>query len=226
MADTWQVNADGMVTLEAERKSRVGFGCLAAFTLLWNGIIFSAVLSSVRSSGTPWYHYLFFAPFVLVGVALAVFLLLALFTGVLSFGKFMPAAVRVSRQPLRLGETFRVVVEQSVKSAATVDTMRCTLRAREWVEYSQGTKTYTDKHTLLEQPVTLFENAALAPGQPFGGECEFTIPAESMHTLDLKHNKIQWTLEVAVVIPRWPDYKARFPLVVAPHMVASAGGAA
>lgn len=226
MADPWQVSADGMITLESERRSRAGFGVLVIFTVLWNGAILSAILSSVRSSGTPWYHHLFFAPFVLVGLALAAFLLLKLSTGVMTFGKFLPVAVRVSGQPLRLGETFRVVVEQSVRSPTTADRMQCTLIAREWVQYRRGKHTYSDKHTILEQPVVLCESLSLEPGRLFGGECEFTIPAESMHTLDLAHNKIQWTLEVTVAIPRWPDYRARFPLVVAPRMVASTGGSA
>jgi hypothetical protein len=48
------------------------------------------------------------------------------------------------------------------------------------------------------------------------GRTETTVPADSMHSFQGDHNRIVWSLVLQGDIPRWPDVKERFEIVVTP----------
>ena len=48
------------------------------------------------------------------------------------------------------------------------------------------------------------------------GRTEFVIPANSMHSLHGDNNHIIWSLTLHGDIPRWPDIRETFELLVMP----------
>jgi hypothetical protein len=163
--------------------------------------------------------FLFFVPFVLVGLGTAVGAFFALTGGALTRMRLSPPKVRVSRQPLRLGETFRVEVAQMAKRSVQLTGMSVELSGREWVAYRRGTTTYHDTHDILKEKAELVPAQSISPGRPFGGTCSFTIPAEVMHSFHAPNNRIEWTLKVHSGVAGWLDQKTEFSLQVLPRMV-------
>ena len=217
-------DADGMVTLQSGRPSVLKTGLpLLLFAGVWNAITLGLIIGFSRAGKITGWMYLFFVPFVLVGLGTLIGGLYALTSAVLARAKVAEPVVRVSRQPLRLGESFRVLVSQYVKSPVRVTALRVRLQAREWVQYRRGTRDYTDKHTIHEQQATIVENVDARPAQPLTGQCQFTIPIDSMHSFQAPDNRIEWHLEVRTEIPQWPDYCAQYPLVVIPRLVPVGG---
>jgi hypothetical protein len=87
------------------------------------------------------------------------------------------------------------------------------LEAREEATYVRGTDRRTDRsvffHLDLVDTPKPFEIAI--------GSAAFTIPPDTMHSLNARHNKIIWELKLHGEIPNWPDVREEFVLQVLPR---------
>jgi hypothetical protein len=45
-----------------------------------------------------------------------------------------------------------------------------------------------------------------------------TIPADGMHSLDVRRNKLKWIVKIQMKIPRLPDFIEEYELTVLPEM--------
>jgi hypothetical protein len=216
----WTEDTDGMFSLNLDTKKNRAGGCaLLVFSIFWNSITWTILVMSIRDGEGGLGLYLFMIPFILIGLATAVGAL-ALIIGRKGLGiRMIPPKVRVSRQPLRLGEEFRVEVAQMAKKPMQMTGMTVELRGQEWVTYRRGTTTYHDTHELFSSKVELLPAQSVQPGRPFGDVCSFSIRAEAMHSFLGTNNRVEWVLKVHTGVKGWVDHKTDFPLHVCPRMV-------
>lgn len=182
---------------------------LLIFALFWNGIcsiLFAEVIEGFREGDPAWGMTLFSIPFALVGLGViiaVIYQLLAVFNpriqlqlglGQIALGQQTSLAWQITGRVERL-QAFSI-----------------TLIGREQARYRRGTKTYTDKKTFHQQE--LFQTSdALSMAQ---GQTTLAIPAQSMHSFKSDNNQVIWSLVVEGDVPRWPDVKDTFEIVVPP----------
>lgn len=180
--------------------------------IFWNGISWTIAVVMWFTVKDAWCPMMFISLFCAIGILLIY--------GVVT--KFMAAArmhepiVRISYQPLYLGEAFTCWIEQQAKRQVTITCLVVKLICRESATYRRGTSTTTVTHDVYSNAITTAENETIDVGRPLSAELNFQIPPDSMHTFDASHNKIQWLLDVRTQIPRWPDYTAQVMVHVAP----------
>jgi len=117
---------------------------------------------------------------------------------------FMPSEVRLGNS-MQLNWKMRGRVER-------IRELKIRLEAREEATYSRGTRTYTDKEVfykkeLFQTPTTY--NIA-------NGSIAIRIPSDTMHSLNLRHNKIIWTVYFEGAIKNWPDVSDTYDITVLP----------
>ena len=107
------------------------------------------------------------------------------------------AEIYFDEWPLHLGGSNRIAVVRASKKpfpdAARFD-LNAVLTCTEWVEWQVGTDTRTERAKVVEIPLTI-------PGSvqtnTFVGKFDLEIPVdEGGPTLDLKHNKVSWELDI------------------------------
>jgi hypothetical protein len=126
--------------------------------------------------------------------------------------------VILSKDAVRVGESFRVTYRQSFKSAAEVEKILIQFVLKETAIYRRGTNTYTavHNHTHFEQT---YPGRSYQSGQLFEDSLELQIPVDGMHTFVATRNKLQWFIHVEMDFAKWPDYKEDFEVRVLPEMV-------
>ncbi len=182
---------------------------IIAFCVIWNGLVSVFVTIMVRGhmKGNPdWFMTLFMIPFVLIGLALvgAVFYqLLAMFNP--------RVMITVSSRAVALGQPLDVAWD-IVGQAGRITRLQLELLGREEAQYQRGTNTVTDHSTFAR--LTLVDTDD--PMQIVNGAGSVVVPPDTMHSLKLAHNKIEWKLKLRGHIARWPDVTADYDIVVLP----------
>ena len=57
----------------------------------------------------------------------------------------------------------------------------------------------------------------LNPGHPNQFALGFTLPTDAPPTIDLHDNEIQWSVDLRIDIPRWPDWYISMPIQINPE---------
>ena len=127
--------------------------------------------------------------------------------------------VIISKDTLRVGESFRVTYRQSFKFAADVEKILVQFVLRETAIYRRGSSTYTAVHNHLHFEQT-YPGRHYQSGQLFEDSLELQIPVDGMHTFVATRNKLQWFIHIEIDFAKWPDYKEDFEVQVLPEMVA------
>ena len=202
-------SARSSLTLKPAQSPGVKLAVMSGIARFWNGIVSVFLYNVVTgwSSGRGEVCLtIFLVPFVAVGVGLIVgmfYTLLALFNP--------RCTVTLSRDDLALGES----VEFRWAFTGRYDRIhRLVLRVegREEATYRRGTSTYTDKNVFYAQDLVDTTRAT----DVHSGTANWTVPADSVHSLATGNNTIVWTLAVHGHIHGWPDVDEEFPLRVAP----------
>jgi len=130
--------------------------------------------------------------------------------------KITPPEIDVSREAVRLGESFDFRYYQTFKDRLELDFARVEFFMRETAIYRRGTDTYTETH---EVPVYTKEipRGSYGAGDHLDLSHRFTVPADAMHTFLGSNNRIEWLLRVKVSIARWPDVNETYPVRVLPE---------
>ena len=185
---------------------------LAAFC---NGIFSVLLVGAVkqfRAGELGWLPIAALILFVVVGLVLIVSALYS------ALGIMNPRPIlTANRQAAPLGATLNLVWDVTGR-AQRMRALRVTLEGREQATYTRGTSTTTDEHIFAE--IALFDTQE--PSAMAHGSASVTIPVDTMHSLAAPNNKIVWAICFHGDVPRWPDVKERFPIVVLP--VAEGGG--
>lgn len=193
-------------------KSQNRPGCWLFFGLFW--IAFSAVFVVIGVSSEDTAFIIFGSVFVLIGVAVLLFGALSYYTRY-RIGK---PEITISEQMLRVGESFTVSFFHSFKSGVQIDNIRLELLFRETATYQQGTDTRTVTHNHIiaefEEPGGRFQ-----AGHLIHKNYDLQIPPDSMHTLKVRRNKLEWFVRFSMKVPRLPDFIEEYELEVVPVMV-------
>ncbi|MBC8141615.1 MAG: hypothetical protein H7Y38_09270 [Armatimonadetes bacterium] len=130
--------------------------------------------------------------------------------------KITPPEIDVSREAVRLGESFDFRYYQAFKDRLDLDFARVEFFMRETAIYRRGTDTYTETH---EVPVYTKEipRGSYRAGDHLDLSHRFTVPPDGMHTFLGSNNRIEWLLRVKVSIARWPDVNETYPVRVLPE---------
>lgn len=182
---------------------------LLIFGVIW--LAFSLIFLMLAISDESGGGIFFLSIFVLIGAGLTLYgLWLAIMR--LRVGK---PAVTFSNTTLHVGEPFTIHYEHTLRSGLTVEQLVFELIFREIATYQQGTdtRTVTQNHVMdaYERPGgqfnaghTLLENVSL------------TIPADAMHTLDVRRNKLRWIVKMTLTLSDMPDYVDEYEVIVTP----------
>jgi hypothetical protein len=195
----------GPVSLTPAGSTLATFLILLVVAVFWNGVVFGVLFLAE----TPGPVKAFLAIFGLIGLGLAA----AVVHQFLSLFNPRPS-VQATAGSVRLGESLEVRFSFSGRTQR-ITQLKITLKAEEVATYRRGTDTRTDRHVF--HLTTLLETRDSAVMQ--SGSVTLTIPGTSMHSFDAPNNKIVWKLELHGEIPRWPDVKLEFPIVVLPHLI-------
>ncbi len=195
-----------------KRTSSNSPGCLVGFALLWLAISTPIFLIAVQDSET--FAIIFAGLFVFIGLAILGFALLNFYTRI-RVGK---PEILLSKSTLGVGESFSVSYMHSFSRSVTVEDIRLKLIFRETATYQQGTdtRTVTHDHVIDER---IEAGRAFQSGSLINQTYEFQVPADGMHNLDVRRNKLQWYLIMTMRVPRLPDFVEQLELNVVPEIV-------
>lgn len=179
---------------------------IAAF---WNGIVsifVNQALKSYASGNSDWFLILFLIPFVLIGLAMLVFV----FYQFLSLFNPSPKLI-VAPGILTLGEPVKVSWEIPSR-AQRLQKFTIYLLGEESAEYRRGTDTVTDTQVFYEQVIVQTTSSMKARR----GTVELMVPFDTMPSWEAKHNAIKWQLIVQGDIHFWPDVKDAYTVELRP----------
>jgi hypothetical protein len=121
------------------------------------------------------------------------------------------AQVRIDNPHIYRGAEITCEFIQPVKSRVAVRNARMQLILHEWVQYQQGTDTYTKTHNQVIDEIS-FEGQTKNGGEEIWLQARFHIPTNAMHNINYSYNRLQWLLVVTVDIPSFPDFYEEYTL--------------
>jgi hypothetical protein len=205
----------GPVVLKPRQGPVAKLVAITVITLFWNAIVGAFVFHEFRhwpKSPPSACDIAFLTPFSLIGVVL----ILGTLHRLIALRNPRPE-VTLSYAALVLGETAEVKWRFSGRYDR-MTRLHVQIEGREEATYRRGTTTSTDRRIFhlvdVIDTVKPFEIAI--------GSGKFTIPDDTMHTLNARNNKIVWELKLHGEIPKWPDVREEFVVQVLPHTWASA----
>jgi hypothetical protein len=181
------------------------FGILI-FGLLWNALVTFMVMTRLPNGPAT--------PVPLLMVVIFAFFGIAIGAGVVyQFMALFNPRPRIQLDTDRVGLGEHLTVDWDIAGSVNrIARLTLTLTGQETATYRRGTRTYTARRTFHKVEL-LSETDSLAMRQ---GRMEVTLPADSMHSFQGDNNRIVWSLTLHGDIPRWPDVKESFELVVMP----------
>ncbi len=134
-----------------------------------------------------------------------------------SRSRFGKPDVLISKNELRVGESFTVQFAHTFANDITLEEIKIQLVYRETATYQQGTNTRT---VTYEDVIEEYELPAgdYRAGHMAAENYTMRIPPDGMHTLRVRRNLIQWFVRVKAGIPKLPDYVETFELTVIPEL--------
>ena len=193
------------------RSSR-GPGMLV-FALVWN-VIVATVFGGIVATGesVEVMVWIIGSVFAAIGVLLAVLAV----RNLLLRWRFREAIISVPKEVFHPGDAVTVHVEQTFRGHLDPQDVRLRLLLRESAVYRQGTTMTTRTEDHILETVSLKESHHWG-GNTFESATEFRLPEGAMHTMLTPYNRLQYLLELTVIVPRWPDYVECFELPVLPR---------
>ena len=184
---------------------------IGIFSLIWNGFVWSmigfAIMPDIlKGSGEAWFGLLFLSLFAIIGLGLIgafVHQLLALTNPRLR--------LIVNRRTFRPGDLLELEWECS-GNPSRLTSLTIAIEGRESATYTRGTDTSTDTHVFERTPLANLDDAVAI----LSGRVKIQLSVETVPTFIASHNKIEWTLIVRGVIPRWPDISDDYPITILP----------
>ncbi len=160
-----------------------------------------------------------FVPMMVPFLGVGIWFVIKLLNPVVAKARVEPAELIISKDTIRVGESFRATYRQGFKVGADVEKVLLQFVLRETATYRRGTNTYTavHNHTHFEQT---YPGRHYQSNQFFEDSLELEIPKDGMHTFMASRNKLQWFIHVEIDFAKWPDYKEDFEIKVLPEMVA------
>ena len=114
------------------------------------------------------------------------------------------------------GDSVSCFVRFTPQSSMDLSGITARLRAIEHCERGSGKSHRTFEHVALEQKVELAPGRPLSPGLPYEARGTLVLPADAAPSFWASDNELRWEVEVAIRMPRFPDWKREVTLSVMP----------
>lgn len=192
------------VALTPENPHAPGTGCL----------VFSCVLVAASAvifwqwAGSLWGLALALGVAGLIGAIVSFF-------SIGSRKRIRKTQVEVNTAELLAGQELEFIVRLTGQTELNGVTVR--LVCEERATYQQGTDTTTEKREVFNELLAEHPAMHLTTLEPLELRGRTRIPVSAMHSFKAKHNEVVWFVELSCDIPRWPDSKTRYPVIVAPR---------
>lgn len=170
--------------------------------------------------------------FIFLAALIPLFLLLGLWLLVLAaiampfywfFKIFLPrrmagkVTAEVDRTTVVIGDTLTGRLAFTPPRRITVNQVSAELVLQEICVSGSGTNKTTHRERIIKGSHRLVdERTELSQGQPVELPLEFIIDPTEPPSLDLGDNKLEWSVEFRIDIPRWPDWTKTIKLAVQP----------
>jgi hypothetical protein len=181
------------------------------FALIWT--LFSCAMGGLVLTNEPNIPgVLFISLFVIIGLALMVYAGMAYYT---RFKMGKPDFV-LSHTEARVGDEISFSFTHTFRSNVNINWIKTQLILRETATYQRGTDTTTVTENNIidenEEPGFNFQG-----GQMLSKAYTFTIPEDSMHTLKVKRNALEWFIKFEADISSLPNFVEEFEILVLPE---------
>lgn len=114
------------------------------------------------------------------------------------------------------GEQWPVELSFTPKKTFPVNGITLKIFAQEAATSGSGTNSTTHRHTLYEETHTLHPAGALLAGERFSEQFVIDFPETAAWSIAESDNKIAWSAEIRIDIPRFPDWSKKTELQVIP----------
>ena len=115
------------------------------------------------------------------------------------------------------GGTIGGTISISPRKSVQINGIQMTVSGQEKCVSGSGSNRRTHRHTLYEGKEQLAESMILNPGHPNQFALGFTLPADAPPSIDLDDNEIQWSVDLRIDIPSWPDWYISMPIQINPE---------
>jgi hypothetical protein len=125
-------------------------------------------------------------------------------------------------QPLYLGGAMAAQFHRSggTRRAHRSPRLTADLVCDEQVTYRQGTDNHTVTEEVYRTELTVHHDPE---SNTAAGRIEIEVPVDVAPSLDLRHNKIIWSVRVRVQVPGVPEDTGKFPVTILPAIDARLG---
>ncbi|MCP4782208.1 MAG: hypothetical protein GY878_01490 [Fuerstiella sp.] len=114
------------------------------------------------------------------------------------------------------GEQWPLELGFTPKKTFPVNGITLKIFAQEAATSGSGTNSTTHRHTLYEEMHTLHPAGALLAGERFSEQFMIDFPETDAWSIAESDNKIAWSAEIRIDIPRFPDWSKKEELQVIP----------
>jgi len=186
-------------------------------------------VSSIQNFGVFKYFPLLF---VIVGVALIYYGESYIFGGIFSivgtffFYKVIQSSIAekklgnvecsIDENNVNPGESINFTIAFTPNTDITINAASVRLIGKEVAVSGSGTKKTTHTHTLYANEIAILSKGAFTKGMPVHDKRRLDIPRDAAPSFSASDNRISWTLDIEIDIPRWPDWVHSLPVNVRP----------
>ncbi|MFO0612133.1 MAG: hypothetical protein U0414_06085 [Polyangiaceae bacterium] len=177
--------------------------------IIIGGLLFALVFAPIFVMGRAMFSRVF-------GGVGAVIALAALIKGIFVYlGETKIPSVEISAEPVFLGESFDVKIDQ--RGPVAVRRIRVDLLCSERAEYVRGTTTHLATETVREISVLEAGPRVVARGEVWSVDGRADLPHEPS-SFEAHNNSVRWFLRVRAEIDRFPDYEALYEFRALPRV--------
>lgn len=157
-------------------------------------------------------------------ITFAVFLLPVMLVGGLFYwlrkraikGRVGEVNVRTPVLVVSPGEDWPCELSFTPQKTFRINEVSARLLVQESATSGSGTNSTTHRHTLFDDKQVILPAGQLMAGQPFSESLHIRLPETDAWSLDASDNKIEWTMDLRIDIPRFPDWSHKTTLQMIP----------
>ncbi|MEM9587508.1 MAG: sporulation protein [Planctomycetota bacterium] len=125
----------------------------------------------------------------------------------------------VESEQVTPGQPLRGEIVMTPKRSVQLNGITISLKGQEVCISGSGSNRSTHRHVFYQDTVRLAERTQLQPGVERRFAFAVPIPDKAPYSIDLDDNDIQWSGDLRVDIPRWPDWTQSLKVQVVPPTV-------
>lgn len=114
------------------------------------------------------------------------------------------------------GDSWPVGLAFTPKKTFRINEISAKVVAEESATSGSGTNSTTHKHKLYEEKQIIVPAGQLVAGEQFAEQLQIPLPDTEAWSLEASDNKVQWTVDVRIDIPRFPDWSHKATLQMIP----------